>query len=198
VAGLADRLAPLGERHARALSWFIANAGTSQPWPDPLDDGTYLATRAKGIYKPAWSKYAQSVRQILGGPYPDRDPEVHADGSWTYRYFQENADPEHRDREDTNAGLLACRDDGVPVGVMRQVSPRPNVRYKILGVTLVARWEDGYFVLEGLASDGGDGILREMQTWLAEDQGGFDPKGLLDARERTVAAIVRRRIALSD
>jgi putative restriction endonuclease len=72
------------------------------------------------------------------------------DGAWQYAYFQENRDPKERDAEYTNAGLLACMRDRVPVGVMRQVKPKPNVRYLILGIALVARWKDGYFLLEGL------------------------------------------------
>ena len=193
MAGLAERLALLGERHVRALSWFIVHAGTVQPWPERFDDGTFLATRAKGIYKPAWSKYALSVRQALGGRYPDQEPTAGPDGSWTYRYFQENVDPGSRDTEFTNVAMLACRDDGVPVGVMRQVSGKPNVRYEVLGVALVSAWEHGYFVLDGFPRAEGDTALIEKQAGVAVAQGAFDPTSVLDARERVTADIVRRR-----
>jgi putative restriction endonuclease len=146
---LADLLTRLTEQHRAALGWFVENAGTEQPWPGPLPDGTLLATRAKGIYKPTWSEYAISVRETLDSPYPDRDPAHRDDGTWTYRYYQEGRDPLDRDASYANRGLLACCRDRVPVGVMVQVSRRPHVRYKILGVALVTGWESGYFLLEG-------------------------------------------------
>ena len=95
--------------------------GRSIPGPSPIEaagERTLLATQAKGIYKPGWSDYALSVRQTLGSPYPDRDPEIRTDGTWSYAYFQENPNPAERDREFTNRGLVACLRDGVPVGAM--------------------------------------------------------------------------------
>ena len=151
---LEARLNALPVQHQRALRWFIDHARTIQPWPGKLDEETLLATKAKGIYKPKWSKYALSVREVLGEPYPDREPVERQDGTWSYRYFQENRDPEALMKEFTNRGLLACRDNRVPVGVMRQTHGKPNVRYRILGVALVVDWRDGYFQLEGLSPDG--------------------------------------------
>ncbi len=63
---------PVSDRQCAALQWFIDHTGIEVPWPQPLADGTFLATRAKGIYKPSWTQYALSIRQTLGGPYPDR------------------------------------------------------------------------------------------------------------------------------
>lgn len=125
-------LVRLAERHRAALEWFIARSGTDQPWPKPLLDGTLLASKAKGIYKPSWTDYALSVRQSLTGPYPDREPVVRADGTWSYAYFQEGTDPETRDAEYANRGLVACLRDLVPVGVMRQVSAKPTSLYRVL------------------------------------------------------------------
>ena len=154
MESLQEILAQLLARHRTALQWFIENSGTQQPWPEPLTDGTHLVTKAKGIYKPEWSKYTLSVRQVLKGPYPDRDPKFYSDGTWSYSYFQENKSTSDRDAEYTNRGLLACQRDKVPVGVMRQTSNKSPVRYQILGVALVAGWEEGYFLLEGFAPDG--------------------------------------------
>lgn len=151
---LENAFAGLPDQHRNALRWFAKHAGTVQPWPGSLDDGTLLATKAKGIYKPAWSDYALSVRQTIGSPYSDKEPIRRADGTWQYLYFQENSDPTARDAEYTNKGLLACRRDGVPVGVMRQVSAKPGVRYNILGLALVASWDGGYFHLEGYSAQG--------------------------------------------
>lgn len=154
MESLQEILAQLPARHRAALQWFIENAGKEQPWPDPLTDGPFLATRAKGIYKPKGWKYALSVRQVLHGPYPDRDLKFRSDGTWSYSYFQENRSPSDRDTAYTNRGLLACQQDKVPVGVMLQTSSKPKALYKILGVALVADWEKGYFLLEGFAPDG--------------------------------------------
>lgn len=143
----------LPERHKLALRWFAERMGTEHGWPCPLPDGILLATKAKGIYKPSWTKYALSIRQNLGGPYPDHEPETHADGSWSYVYYQENVDPTERDSEYTNIGLLECLQDGVPVGVIRQVKKKPAPRYQVLGVALVTQWKEGYFYLEGFSRD---------------------------------------------
>ena len=51
-------------------------------------------------------------------------------------------------------GLVQCMEDGVPVGVFRQVARRPAARYRILGLAAVVGWEAGYFHLEGFSADG--------------------------------------------
>lgn len=199
---LNQRLGILTARHREALEWFLNLTGRVVPWPDPLPDGTLLVTKAKGIYKPEWSEYALSVRQTLGGPYPDKDPVVRPDGTWLYAYFQENDDPNARDQEYTNRALMACLRDRVPVGVMRQVSPKPNVRYRVLGLALVTSWDGGYFYLEGFSPQGlaqGAGPKAELDLISSNEQSreeqssAFDPADAIDARHRTMAAIVRRR-----
>ena len=139
----------LPTQHQTALRWFLDHRGKTTPWPNALPDGTLLATRAKGIYKPAWSEYALSVRQTLEGPYADREPITRLSGSWVYLYHQEG----HLNQGNqifTNEALLACLRDRVPIGVMRQVSVTPMVEYGILGLALVTGWDRGYFVLEGI------------------------------------------------
>ncbi len=69
-------------QHRTALKWFIEHTGTTLPWPTPLSDGTLLATKAKGIYKPKWTRYALSVRQTLNSPYYDVTPVMHTDGNF--------------------------------------------------------------------------------------------------------------------
>lgn len=199
---LQDLLAKLADdRHRAGLQWYIDHAGTEQHWPNPLPDGTLLVTRAKGIYKPAWMEYALSVRQVLGGPYADRDPVRREDGTWVYAYFQENSKPQERDSEYTNCGLLACMRDGVPVGVMRQVQSKPTTRYRVLGLALVAGWEDGYFFLEGFSPQGlshGPGPDAEIAALGSELRDGdgverFVPANVRDGRRRILAAIVQRQ-----
>jgi putative restriction endonuclease len=202
---LQDLLARLPLRHRNALEWYRRNAGTKQPWPNEIEgpEGvTFLATRAKGIYKPAWSEYALSARQVLKSRYPEIGPRFREDGTWHYGYFQENDDPASRDSEATNRGLMLCLRDSVPVGVMRQTRPKPNVRYQVLGLALVVGWDGGYFFFEGfrpdgLAHSGGNGseieLLTAGQERTASESHAFDAVSVIDARERVLAQIVRRR-----
>ena len=196
-----ETLSRLTEDHQSALRWFVAHRGQERSWPGALSDGTLLASRAKGIYKPGWSKYALSVRQSLGGPYSDRDPKLRSDGTWSYDYFQENTDPDQRDSEYTNLGLVQCMEDGVPVGVFRQVTRSPAARYRILGLAAVVGWEAGYFHLEGFSEDG---LAYERRTQTETDalvewhesavsDGGDDYGNFEVGRDRTIASIVRRR-----
>jgi hypothetical protein len=141
----------LPARHRTALTWFADRAGTEVGWPKPLSDGTLLVCRPKGIYKPAWSRYALSVRESLTRRYPDEEPTQRGSGDgWSYRYFQENLDPAQRDLEYSNDGLVMCMRDGVPVGVLRQVARRPTSTYLVLGVAVVREWRDGFFHLESI------------------------------------------------
>ena len=199
---LGHLLEQLPERHQAALRWFAAYSGQEQSWPRPLADGTLLASRAKGIYKPGWTKYAVSVRQSLTGPYPDRNPVARSDGTWSYLYFQENPDPRARDSEYTNRGMMECLRDSVPIGVMRQSRARPKAKYQILGLAIVAGWDAGYFLLEGFSPDGKAhqpssrmevAALAALYAAAALEAGAFEPESLVDGRERIVASIVRRR-----
>jgi putative restriction endonuclease len=195
-------LAKLPPKHRSALEWFAKNAGTVQRWPAPLPDGTLLATKAKGIYKPNWTDYALSVRQSLTGPYPDKPPTTRSDGTWSYEYFQENTDPTEGNREFTNKALVACMKDEVPVGVMLQMKSSPNPQYEVLGLAFVSAWRNGYFFFEGLSKAGFssrvarqielDGMLTNEENDLLA-KAAFDPKTIADARKRIIASIIQRR-----
>jgi len=152
MSRLEDSIRVLPKRHQDALYWFVSNSGLETKWPNPLSDGTFLVSRAKGIYKPHWTKYALSVRESLGKQYPDEEPIIRTDGTWLYRYFQENKDVKQRDLEYTNRGLFECIQDKVPVGVIIQIKAKPDPMYLVQGVALVSGWEDGYFILEGSIS----------------------------------------------
>jgi putative restriction endonuclease len=164
VAELDMILARLPARHRACLDWFRERTGQEIPWPEPLvhaEGKTFLATQAKGIYKPEWSTFALSVRQTLEGPYADREPVHRDDGTWVYEYFQENVNPAARDEEFTNVALMECLRERVPVAVMRQTKPKPGVRYKVYGLALVSAWDAGYFFLEGF-SEGGRAHTRAL------------------------------------
>lgn len=167
------------------------------PWPKPMSDGTFLVNKAKGIHKPAGLEYAISVRESLGGPYADHDPVVRPDGSWTYKYYQEQPDPTKRDSQFTNVALLACKRDGIPVGVIRQVKAKPNPRYLVMGLALVQEWDDGYFRLEGFAPSGEVGQLVPSGAappgTANATADSFNPNSVEDARRWINASIVRRQ-----
>src|SRR2546422_3216236 len=144
----------LPDRHRSALSWFLDQTGTDQPWPKPLPDGTLLASKAKGIYKPEWSRYALSVRQSLKSSYPDREPVLRPDGTWSHLYFQEGKDPSRRDSRYTNRSLMKCLQDLTPVGVFCETRLATRRTYRVLGLAIVVGWEDGYYFLEGFSRSG--------------------------------------------
>ena len=202
MENLEELLERLPDRHHSALRWFAERAGTNQHWPEPLSDGTLLAMKPKGIYKPQWTEYALSVRQTLGGPYNDMPPVIRSDNTWSFSYFQENSDPADRDLAYTNRALLACWQDKVPIGVMRQVSVSPQVYYHVYGLALVAGWEGGYFFLEGFSPNGysrgnGPGAEIEMLTTghqvASADAGAFHPENVLDGRRRIISSVVLRQ-----
>src|ERR1041384_6674599 len=93
ILAVHEKLEP---RHRTALQWFLDHEGQVVHWPDALSDGTILATRAKGIYKPEWPGSPRSFPQPIGGPYPALDTQPPPDGSWLYKYFQEPHDPSGR------------------------------------------------------------------------------------------------------
>ena len=194
-------LSGLTERHQAALHWFVTHRGQERPWPESLPDGTLVATRAKGIYKPRWSKYALSIRESLDNPYSDQPPTWRPDGTWSYNYYQENRDPYRRDSEFTNLGLVECIKDGIPVGVLRQVGRSPKSRYQILGLAAVVGWEAGYFHFEGFSEEGlayerraqaQIGVLVERLEKTIMDTG-YRSQGLESDREHVVTSVIRRR-----
>ena len=144
-----DKLSP---SHQQRIRWFHEHTGESTPFPSPIAEGIFLATRAKGIYKPAGLGYALSIRVMLSSPYADKPVEVHPDGSWQLLYFQENTDPSELDREYTNRALVRCHDDYIPIGVLVQSSLKP-VRYDVLGLARVMGWKNGFFTFESATID---------------------------------------------
>ena len=192
-----ETLSKLTERHQAALLWFVDHTGQKLSWPESLSDGTLLACKPKGIYKPKWTKYALSVRHSLGGPYSDRDPELRSDGTWSYNYFQENSDPDQRDSKFTNLGLVQCIDDVVPVGVFLQVAKRPSASYLVLGLAVVVGWDAGYFHLEGFSTGGvayGRRAHAEIDALIERHENAVSGDGDdYDGREHAIASIVRRR-----
>jgi putative restriction endonuclease len=147
VPNHALRIDHLTPTHQRRLRWFADKKGSRLPFPPPIADGQFLATRAKGIYKPAGIEYALSVRVMLSSPYADKPVEEFPDGSWSLQYFQESLDTSTTGEQYTNTALLQCQQDDVPVGVLIQVSTDPTT-YEVLGLAKVMGWSSGFFTFE--------------------------------------------------
>ena len=143
-------LSGLSRQHKAALGWFRENHGKVVGWPAPLRGGTLLACRAKGIYKPAWTEYALSLRSSIKSAYADQEPVYDKHAGWTMKYFQEGTNPSSRDDYFTNRALLLCIRDFIPVGVLLQQTVKPAVSYLVLGLATVESWSDGYFLLRSL------------------------------------------------
>ena len=205
MSDLREALARVGGEHATALNWFREHRDEAISWSeikDHVDKGARLVNQAKGIYKPHYTDYALSVRQTLNSPYADKEVIRRPDGSWVYPYFQENPNPAERDGEATNRGLVKCMNDGVPVGVLMQVKPKPGVEYAVLGLAAVTEWKDGYFILEGFSDQGALRLVKgESDAAHSRARCNAQPLGVEefvsgnanDLREWQMAEVVRRK-----
>ncbi|WP_201797811.1 HNH endonuclease [Photobacterium rosenbergii] len=190
----------LEESHLKRLQWAADHAGEIVPWSELNRKDFMIAMIPKGIYKPAESKYALSVKQIINGPYADRTPVDHGDGTWTYYYFQEGHEPSERDKFATNRGLLKCMEDKVPVAVVIQQTKKPQkVTYLVKGVGLISEWKDGYFKIDGFSAQGKvntaytDGQYQTQLEGIDNKTEGYEPSSTEDGREKTFQSICKRR-----
>lgn len=176
--------------HSELLVWFEQRIGHVLTWTELQKAPGTVAISAKGIYKPAASSYALSISQRLDSPYSDEKAVYQQNGSWQYRYAQEEKENGDSTRLFTNLGLKKCMDDGVPVAVLVQLSKKPDVtKYRVLGLAKVISWVDGFFTLEStiLAADG---ITASMVN---EESASYMPDSVEDSRERTLREIVKRQ-----
>jgi hypothetical protein len=149
----------------------------------------------KGIYKPAGSSHALWVRQTWRGVYPDKDPEFHPDGSWTYRYSPESQEGKVDADLATYKGLIQCMKDGVPVGVFRQtMDVSGRTAYRVLGLGLVEGVVENHFIIRGEPIDETakplpDGVVSPFRPFE------FSPARLEEVtrqlRERRFTSVIR-------
>lgn len=168
--------------HQAQLEWFRERTGQVVPWPDKENEGMLLATKAKGIYKPAGSNLPVSIRISQDGPYADK-PEFFPDGSWVIRYHEERAAGQAEPAG--NTALRNAMDLAHPVGVILQVSQTPR-RYKILGLGLVTDYAYGLFIVEGPAQS----VLTPAPV---EPEASSEAAHTADMRQRILAEVVRRQ-----
>lgn len=199
-AGPEQSLTPAGTlspAHLEALRWFEEHSGQTVPWAALNDRQPKLAIIPKGIYRPAGWRHSISIKIIAGGGYPDEEPALH-DGRLRFRYHQEEPKGANPAKHSTNLGLGHCMADGVPVGVIRRVKPKPGPLYEVLGLGQVLAWEGGFFTIElldGAVEDQPGAVHAEPAPLIAPQTMAPTPEpvSLEDARQRIAQAIVRRR-----
>ena len=180
----------LSSEHAARLKWFELHEGQIlDKWPEPIGPSgdVHLLNKAKGIHKPKGLDYSTGIRIAYGDEYGE-SPDVFTDGSWRLFYHMEL-----RENQDnplsfaTNKGLLKCRREAVPIGVLHQVSKNPN-RYRVFGLGLVTSIEELQFVIEGPVTIAGDYKAVTDQDAKIDVQ-----KLQKDTRIKTLTEIYRRR-----
>jgi hypothetical protein len=179
-----------------ALAWFEANAGrvfAKRPFDVGL--GIKITSLQKGIWKPAIAPYALSVVQTAKGVYADEAPVFDVGGTWSYGYHQQgNTDEDLRDprRQFANVGLFRNQVDCIPVGV---VIPEGK-GYRVLGLAQVDRYDRGLFTLSGPVSIMTPASAQPGPVTIALidfTPDSFDPHSPTDARQKTIAEVVRRQ-----
>jgi len=146
----------LPERHQLGLRWFQANEGLTLDFPDVLSSGQFLATKAKGIYKPADWLYALSIRIMLSSPYEDGEFFALRESGWVCAYHQEDDTRDLSKSNDlfTNRSLQSCLEEKVPVGILKQTQSKNDggSKYKVIGLGAVIAKIGSYFVLADIDS----------------------------------------------
>src|SRR3990172_3715173 len=146
--GMPDPIDGLRDEKSREqLTWLRANYGEIIE-SERLGRLLQGFRSQKGIYKPSGSRHALWVRETLRSPYSDEvSGQVdRPDGSWLYRYSPEGRQGRADLGLDTNRALLRNQKDGVPVGVLRQVSDaRGAAAYEVLGLAYVTGFDGTHF-----------------------------------------------------
>lgn len=179
--------------HVNALMWFAHHAGAIVPWSTLQPEGLLLATKAVGIRVPQGWDYALSVRETLSSPYLDSAVTNLPNGDWIYRYHRQTTGAHARHN---NAGLIRSMEDGVPIGVVIQQTPKPNVTYWILGLGTIVSFDDEWFTIaewreNRSVSSNLRGASSESNELLPVPA--FDPDSLEYGREVRLQAISVRQ-----
>lgn len=121
-----------------------------------------------GIYKPAWSEYALSIRIQLNSPYEDKDEVLFMeDGRWIMVYSPRSGGIDHSD----NRALVKCMEHKVPLGVFKQITDkksRSGSTYKVLGLGIISDYDAkrDVFILESADS----ATLNEVFSIIPEEE----------------------------
>lgn len=158
---MASSLLELPANFQEALTWFANSRGKLQKVPAKLASGALLqGSQGGGIFCPQGQKYALSLKSTIGAQlnsiYADAEPVFHDDGTWTYDYHEVRSKPNAAGKEKNptwkNIRLLNNLNDGIPVGVFREVIiPGSKVKaHQILGIAQVVAYDErtGFFTLK--------------------------------------------------
>lgn len=206
-------LSNLAPSHIEKLEWFLKNKNREvywdemQPKNNGLEGNPFLFTNAKGIFKPEDESYALSFKQVMGSKYSDLTPIAYDDGSWTYRYHEEQPKNESDPKNFwTNKAAQYSMEHKIPIGVAIQISKKPNpTKYKILGLGIISEFVDDFFVVDGFSDVGKITLtksygpygkeLEDLQEEWEKEAGvkDFDPSSIKDERDKVLRVIVQRR-----
>lgn len=181
----------LSREHKMALEWFDAHASHMVPYASLRNTQPRLVHQALGIWRPGGWHYALSIRQTLTSPYLDSSIVNLPNGDWMYRYHKEDGS---RGADHRNQGLIHCMNDGVPVGVLIQHTPKPQTTYWVVGLGRLTWFDGNFFTLEqweraSETVDIYDEHEAENYRLVAE---GFDPDDYEYSREKHMQAIALR------
>lgn len=188
----------LKPEHQQNLRWFEVHKDKIQSFPGALQEGQFLATRAKGIYKPKGYKYALSIRFQLASPYEDGSMVEIGNGRWVSAYHEEidRKTPDQSSSLFTNRALLNCMHDKIPIGVLAQVSNVKTPKYKVMGLGMVLDFVDGYFIVcdveSGIEEEPLPLIMRAMSVTRVGRES-LTLQHSTDTRVSTLGAILRRQ-----
>ena len=206
-------LSDLEPSHKLKLEWFLKNKGREIPWKETqpkkngLEGEPFLFNGAKGIHKPKDESYALSFKEVMGSKYSDLTPTVNEDGSWVYRYKEEDGSDQEPDPKKlwTNKAAKNSMENAIPIGVAIQISEKPDPKYKILGLGIISEYVDGFFVVNGF-SDVGKATLtksygsagKDLEDLQEELEGkesvkDYDPSSTKDERDKVFKTIIQRR-----
>jgi hypothetical protein len=138
----------LDERHALILSELAKYTGQRVPsrfikqTPEFIPQIERFHNLVTGIFKPAWSEYALSIRISLKSPYEHKDEVIFlGDGRWLMTYSPRAGGMSKSD----NRALIRCLDDGVPVGVFKQLTDKRDKQhgasYQVLGLGIITDYD---------------------------------------------------------
>lgn len=206
---LINQIKNLEPHHQTALTWFANNHCAEDMPYTPKVDNVPIVSPAQGIFKPANSVYAFSVKETMKGIYPDQKPYVFPDGSSIYAYHQQGDDSEN-DRLSKSSNIAIDRNiqDQVPLGVFIQTQDkgRQGAKYSTY-LALPLGWIDGFFILyiappslilndeivnQSLVDLLGL-IFEQHQVAANEEAEIFDPTNIADARKKMLRAISQRK-----
>lgn len=195
---LSDLLGKVDESHRLKLNWFLKYKNKNVLWKDTTLENnglnSYIFTAPKGIFKPAESKYALSIKVMMQSKYPDQQPTIRQDGSWTFKYHQEEEKGKAASNTFTFKAIEQCIQDKVPVGVAIQVSGNPST-FKIMGLALISEIRDNFFQINGFCNLGfvqSDSSYGPYANFIPKIDA-FDPESQEDAREKILRQIAQRQ-----